>query len=170
MASGTLLRLVADDDPAIRSAVRGSANLSLETYANPARGPKGSARAPAARQRDEAMFANDQLHRFLRHSEAAHRRETIAFGRSFNGLVERLALFTIWRNLVQARSERRPRDGTPAMRVGLTDAQWTWQNVVAARLFPARAECGDEVMRLYRRALMTPLLRSERRHALKHAF
>ena len=117
-----------------------------------------------------AMFANDQLHRFLRHSEAAHRRETIAFGRSFNGLVERLSLFRIWRNLVQARSERRPRDGTAAMRIGLTDTKWTWQNVLAARLFPARSKVGDEAMRLYRRALATPLLRSERRHTLKHAF
>jgi transposase-like protein len=170
VATGTALRLVADDDPAIRRAVQASRNIHLETHANPARGPKGSARSPEARRRDEAMFANDQLHRFLRHSEAAHRRETIAFGRSFNGLVERLALFRVWRNLVQARSERRPRDGTPAMRVGLTDTKWTWQNVVAERLFPARARVGDEMMRLYRRLLVTPLLKSERRHVLKHAF
>ena len=167
---GTVLRLVADDDPAIRRAVRDIPNVRLKTYANPARGPKGSPRSPRARARDEAMFANDQLHRFLRHSEAAHRRETIAFGRSFNGRVERLALFRVWRNLVQARSERRPRDGTPAMRVGLTDTRWTWHNVMAERLFPGRSGIGEELMSLYRRALVTPLLRSETRHVLKHAF
>jgi transposase-like protein len=166
---GSPLRLIADNDRAIRIAAQGT-RFTLEVHPNPARGPKGSARSPEARRRDEAMFPNDQLHRFLRHSEAAHRRETIAFGRSFNGLVERLALFSVWRNLVQARSERRPRDGTPAMRVGLTGAKWTWQNVVAARLLPSRIRAGEEVMRLYRRALVTPLLRSERRHALKHAF
>ena len=37
---------------------------------------------------------------------SAHRRETLPFGRSGNGLVERLALFVVWRNLAQARSKR----------------------------------------------------------------
>lgn len=163
------IRLVADDDPAIRRAAAAFPSVSLSAFANPPRGPKGSARTPEARARDEALFPNDQLHRFLRHSEAAHRRETIAFGRSYNGLVERLALFTIWRNLVQARSERRPRDGTAAMRIGLADAPWGWRQVLAERLFISRVRPPTEVMDAYRRALVTPHLLSERRHALKHA-
>jgi transposase-like protein len=163
------LRLVADDDPAIREAARHEP-VVLSVYPNPHRGPKGSRRTPAARARDAALFPNDQLHRFLRHSEAAHRRETIAFGRSFNGLVERLALFVVWRNLVQARSERRPRDGTTAMRLQLTRRAWTWPQVLAERLHPHRERPADQVMRLYRRELITPSLANERRHALLRAF
>ncbi|MGH9750602.1 MAG: hypothetical protein ACRD6R_11845, partial [Candidatus Polarisedimenticolia bacterium] len=113
---------------------------------------------------------NDQRHRFLRHSQAAHRRETIAFGRSDNGLAERLALFLVWRNLVQARSERHPGDGTTAMSLGLTDRIWSWAQVLAVRLQPSRLGAGERVMAFYRRELRTPHLASERRHALERAF
>src|SRR5262245_30113543 len=163
------LRLVADDDPAIREAA-GHEHVPLEVYPNPRRGPKGSRRTPEARARDAALFPNDQLHRFLRHSEAAHRRETIAFGRSFNGLAERLALFVVWRNLVQARSERHPRDGTTAMRLHLTRGAWTWPQVLAERLHPHRVRPADDVMAFYRRELITPSLANERRHTLLRAF
>jgi transposase-like protein len=164
------LHLVADDDPAIRRAADSLPHVTLSAYPNPGRGPKGSPRSRQARERDAALFPNDQLHRFLRHSQAAHRRETIAFGRSYNGLVERLALFTVWRNLVQARSERHPRDGTGAMALGLTDRVWSWRQVLAERLYPGRANVRKEVMDFYRRALVTPHLHAERRHALGRAF
>lgn len=164
------LQLVADDDPAIHRAVGPLPHVTLTAYPNPARGPKGSPRTPEALERDAAMFPNDQLHRFLRHSEAAHRRETIAFGRSYNGLVERLALFVVWRNLVQARSERHPRDGTTGMYLGLTGRPWTWPQVLAERLHPQRVNAGQEVMGFYRRELVIPSLPNERRHALSRAF
>jgi len=164
------LHLVADDDPAIRRAARLFPQATLHAYPNPRRGPKGSPRTLEARERDAAMFANDQLHRFLRHSEAAHRRETIAFGRSYNGLVDRLALFVVWRNLVQARSERHPRDGTTAMALGITDRPWTWPQALAERLQPSRVSPGAEVMRRYRRELITPTLPNEQRHTLLRAF
>ena len=164
------LSVVADDDPAIRRAAVAIPGLRLSVYPNPVRGPKGSRRSAATRRRDAAMFPNDQLHRFLRHSEAAHRRETIAFGRSYNGLVERLALFTVWRNLVQARSERHPGDGTAAMHLRLTNRPWGWSQVLAERLQPTRLQVGEEVMRHYRRDLVTPGLANETRHILPRAF
>ncbi len=163
------LRLVADDDPAIREAARQERAL-LTVHPNPLRGRKGSPRSPEARARDAAMFPNDQLHRFLRHSEAAHRRETIAFARSLNGLGERLALFVVWRNLVQARSERHPRDGTTATRLRLTRGAWTWPQVLAERLHPYRVRAGLDRMKLYCRAWATPALPNESRHALLRAF
>ncbi|MGH9750284.1 MAG: transposase, partial [Candidatus Polarisedimenticolia bacterium] len=79
------LHLVADDDRAIRRAVETLPHVVLSACPNPVRGPKGSRRSREARERDAALFPNDQLHRFLRHSQSAHRRETIAFGRSYNG-------------------------------------------------------------------------------------
>jgi transposase-like protein len=163
-------RIIADDDPAIRRAVSRLGGVLLEVHPNPRRGPKGSRRTPRARARDRALFPNDQLHRFLRHSAAAHRRETIAFGRSYNGLLERLALFVVWRNLVQARSERHPRDGTTAMRLGATTARWDWDTVFSHRLQPSRVDPPVDVWRLYRRLVVTPPLPNERRHTLSRAF
>ncbi|MGH9004053.1 MAG: transposase [Acidimicrobiia bacterium] len=168
--AGDRLHLVADDDPAIHRAVASLPRVVLSAHPNPVRGPKGTPRSREARERDAALFPNDQLHRFLRHSQAAHRRETIAFGRSYNGLVERLALFVVWRNLVQSRSERHPKKGTTAMALHLTNRPWDWGQVLARRLQPSRVLPGEGLMRFYRRELVTPHLADERRHTLVRAF
>ena len=102
------------------------------------------------------MFANDLWHGILRHSEAHHRRETIAFGRRTNAILERLYLAAVWRNFVKKVSERRPAKVTPAMRVGLTREQWTWRRVLAKRLFPGRVLLPKSWIDLYRRAWITP--------------
>ena len=145
-------------------------SIRLESHANPERGPKGSKRSRQAVVRDRAMFPVDTLHGLLRHSLAAHKRETIAFGRRSNAILERMFLATIWRNFVKHRTERRPDRTTPAMWVGLTDRPWTWDRVLGRRLFPARERIDSEWMRLYRRAWPTPELRSNTRHRLKFAF
>jgi hypothetical protein len=58
------------------------------------------------------MFAVDVLHGLWRHSSANHRRETIAFARRANAIMERGYLFAVWRNFVKARTERHPEQGT----------------------------------------------------------
>lgn len=154
-AEGTL-NLVSDADKAIAQAVKvvgRDRSLSHTAYANPRRGPKGSRRSAEACQRDQALFTNDQSHRFLRHSKAAHRRETIAFGRRLGALAERMAVYLVWRNLVQARVERRRREGTPAMQLKLLSAPWDWAKVLAQRLFPSLVKPGERVLEIYRRAI-----------------
>ena len=69
--------------------------VRLERYPNPPRGPKGSPRSPEARLRDARLFPVDLLHKMARHSLAHHRRETIAFGRRLNAVMERLFLMAI---------------------------------------------------------------------------
>jgi transposase-like protein len=125
-------------------------------YPNPKRGPKGSPRSPDARLRDQAMFPNDLLHGLLRHSEAHHRRETIAFGRRANAVLERLYLAAVWRNFVKGVSERKPDRTTPAMRLGLTTEPWSWARLFARRLFPGRLPLPDSWIEIYRRAWITP--------------
>ena len=88
------------------------------------------------------MFPVDCLHALLRHSMASHRRETIAFGRRLNALVERLFLAIIWRNFVKKRSERRSDPTTPAMLAGVTDRPWSWSRALARRIFPDREPVG----------------------------
>ena len=61
------------------------------------------------------MFPVDLLHALLRHSLAAHKRETIAFGRRLNAIVERLFLTAIWRNFVKGVSERKNDPTTPEL-------------------------------------------------------
>jgi hypothetical protein len=125
-------------------------------YPNPKRGPKGSPRSPAARVRDRAMFPVDTLHGLLRHSACHHRRETIAFGRRTNAILERLYLASAWRNFVKGVSERKPDPTTPAMKLKLATEPWSFSRVLARRLFPGRVRLPKSWLAVYRRAWITP--------------
>ena len=162
---------VSDDLPAYARAQRSVARLgalSRRVYANPARGPGGD--PVAAFERDRQMFPVDLLHKLWRHTQAHHRRETIAFGRRHNAVLERGFLLAVWRNLVKARSERRPDPTTPAMRLGLTDQPWTWARVLARRLFAWRIPLPQRWLTVYRREWLTPELGPNRPHNLINAF
>lgn len=147
-----------------------AALLRLERYPNPPRGPKGSKRSPEARLRDARLFPVDLLHAIVRHSMAHHRRETIAFGRRLNAVMERFLLMAVWRNFVQRKSERRRWSGTPAMALGLSEEVWTWPRVFSRRLFPARTPTPATWAFLYRRLWTTPLFKNNSTHRLSRAF
>src|SRR6185369_5874464 len=136
---------------------RFATQLRFDSYPNPQRGPRGSPRSAKARARDRAMFPVDILHALLRHSLAHHRRETIAFGRRINALMERFFLAAVWRNFVKARSERRPEPTTPAMAIKLTDRPWSWKRVLARRIFPQRETLPPVWNELYARLWDNPL-------------
>jgi transposase-like protein len=171
-ASAECLQIVSDDKPQYRQAVDrhpAARRIRLAQYRNPPRGPKGAPRPPKARQRDRAMFAVDAWHALIRHSAAHHRRETLAFGRRLNALMERMFLMVVWRNFVKQRSERKPDATTPAMRVGLTDSRWDWRRVLSRRLFVAREKLPAVWFELYRRDWTSPMLASNVRHRLIYA-
>jgi hypothetical protein len=170
---GRQLHLLGDGKPAYGQAVARhprSGEITLDCHPNPRRGPKGSPRSPEAVARDEAMFPVDLLHMLLRHSLAAHRRETIAFGRRLNAIVERLFVAAIWRNFVKGVSERKGDRTTPAMRLGLTDRPWTWERVLGWRLFPDRERLEGIWLELYRRDWITAELPSNARHRRVFAY
>jgi hypothetical protein len=165
------LTLVSDDHPAYRTAVarhRASRAIQHRVYPNPPRGP-GEDRE-RARERDRQMGPVDVFHKLWRHSQAHHRRETIAFGRRSNAVLERGALMVCWKNLVKGVSERRNDRTTPAMRLGLTARPWRWRDVFARRLFPGRIRVSESWMRIYRRAWITPAVGRNVLHDLRHAF
>ena len=151
------LRLVTDGHESYpRALARIGRGIKHEVHPNPVRGPKGAPRSLEAKQRDAAMFSSDLLHMILRHSIAHHRRETIAFGRRLNALMERLYLAAIWRNFVKGVSERRQGAETPAIILGLTTERWSWARVLARRLFPDRLPVPRSWMQIYRREWITP--------------
>jgi transposase-like protein len=165
------LKLVTDDHPAYRTAVarhRASGSIFHRVYPNPPRGP-GQDRE-RVRERDRQMGPVDVFHKLWRHSQAHHRRETIAFGRRSNAALERAALMVCWKNLVKGVSERRNDRTTPAMRLGLTARPWRWRDVFARRLFPGRIRLSESWMKIYRRAWITPAVGRNVLHDLKHAF
>ena len=146
------------------------AAVKHHVFPNPKRGPKGSPRSPEAIRRDRAMFPVDLLHGILRHTCAHHRRETIAFGRRLNALMERLHLAVVWRNWVKGRSERKPDRTTPAMVLGLADRPLTWKQILRRRLFPSRIKVPEGWMKVYRREWITKAIGTNRPHDLVNAF
>jgi hypothetical protein len=171
--SGEPLPLVADGHQAYRDAVadrKAPPEVRLSSFPNPKRGPKGSRRTREAIERDHSMFPVDLLHMLMRHSLAHHRRETIAFGRRLNALMERFFLMCVWRNFVKGRSERKPDASTPAMHLGLVEAPWRWPCVLHRRLFFAREVVPKSWEELYRRRWTTPLVKPNTRHELQLAF
>jgi len=170
---GRRLRLVSDGHTAYRLAVSRhpcAGEIDTEYHPNPPRGPKGSPRSQRARARDRAMFPVDLLHGLLRHSSAAHKRETIAFGRRLNAIMERLYLAAVWRNFIKVVSERKNDRTTPAMKLGLTDRPWTWKQLLGRRLFPKREGLDGSWLDLYRRDWTTPELPSNTRHRKVFAY
>jgi hypothetical protein len=173
MLPGATITVFGDGHKAYDRAVRGPSlgrAIVLERYPNPERGPKGSPRSEAARIRDERMFPVDLLHKILRHSLAHQRRETIAFGRRLNAVMEQMFLTAVWRNFVKKRSERVSQSGTPAMHLGLTSERWPWPRVFSRRIFPARTATPPLWAHLYRRLWTSPLYENNSRHQLKLAF
>lgn len=160
---------VTDDHPAYRSAVADAGGTIVhEVHPNPPRGP-GHDPAPA-RTRDRAMFAVDLLHKLWRHSQAHHRRETIAFGRRANAVVERAALMVVWRNFVKSVSERRNDPTTPAMRLKVATRAWSWRDVLSKRRFPQRTRWPEGWLKVYKRRWITPAVGRNATHDLRHAF
>jgi transposase-like protein len=168
LSKGTV-DVVSDDPPAYAHAERSArGSIRRRIYPNPPRGPE-SDRA-AALERDRQMFPVDLLHKIWRHTQAHHRRETIAFGRRSNAVMERAFLFIVWRNFVKKISERTNEPITPAMRVGLTSRPLGWPEVFSRRLFPGRICLPDGWMKVYRRGWITPEVGRNLPHALAQAF
>jgi transposase-like protein len=77
----------------------------------------------------------------LRHGSANHRRETIAFSKRRLAAIERVAIFTVWRNLIKKRREKASwPTPTAAMSAGVIDRPLRWKQVLRRRLFPHRSE------------------------------
>jgi transposase-like protein len=121
-----------------------------------------------ARTAGNPLFPVNRLDLLLRHNSANHKRETIAFSKRHQAVVERAAWLIVWQNFTKPFSERRGL-GTPAMRLGLRVRPVPLQEILRWRLFPERVELPAEWLRYYRGEVVTRHLRNERRHRLKLA-
>ena len=104
-----------------------------------------------------------------RHNSANHKRETIAFSKRHQSVVERAALLLVWKNFVKPFSENHD-GGTPAMRAGVLDRPLRVEEVLGQRRFPFRVALPSPWQEYYRRWVPTARIANPRRHALRLAF
>jgi hypothetical protein len=121
-----------------------------------------------ARTAGNPLFPVNRLDLLLRHNSANHKRETIAFSKRHQSVVERAALLLLWQNFVKPFSERRG-GGTPAMRLGLRTKPESLGGILKERLFPSRVGLPEPWSAYYRREIPTPGIARPRGHRLRRA-
>ncbi len=125
-------------------------------------------RSTVSRTPQNPLFPVNLLDLLIRHSSANHKRETIAFSKRRQSAAERLFVLVVWRNYLKSFSERK-RDATPAQRLGILGRRLTVEEVLAARLFPARVGMAERWALYYWRLTPTRRIPNGRRHALRYA-
>ena len=153
------LILISDQDPNHARAVakhRRRRGIRHRAYRNPPNRRVDEPRDAATVVRDLAMFPVDLLHTLVRTWLSDHHRQTIAFAKRGEAVLERLSVLAVLRNLIQRSSERRNDTVTPAMRLRLTDRAWTWDDVLAERRFPTRIRLSRSAARVFGRTMRDP--------------
>jgi len=104
----------------------------------------------------------------LRHNSANHKRETIAFSKRNQSVIERAALLVVWRNYAKEYSENRG-GGSPAMRAGIASRRIGLGELLKCRLFPTRVRVPEPWRDYYWRKVPTRRIRNPREHRLLRA-
>jgi transposase-like protein len=126
----------------------------------------------SAKQRRDVgnpLFEINLLDGLIRHSQANHRRETLAWSKRRQSSAERLAMLLVWRNYVKLRWEKRCRQ-TPAMLKGLLEKRLQVADLLRQRLFRTRIELPRRWAEYYDRTVRTAALERNKRHELKYAY
>jgi transposase-like protein len=109
------------------------------------------------RTQHNPLFPVNLTDLLIRHAQANHHRETIAFSKCLQGVIDRLATFIVWRNYIKKRREKAA--GPPetvAMRAGLAEQPLTWRQILRRRLFPGRIDLTPAWRQYYlRQAVLT---------------
>ena len=154
------LTVRSDEHPAYPRALRRLTGYAIRHECT----PSVQARTPG-----NPLFPVNLLDLLLRHNSANHKRETIAFSKRHQTVIERAALLLLWRNYGKQFSENHG-GGTPAMRLGLCARPLGARALLARREFPSRVRLPEVWQRYYRRRVMTVGIARPREHALTRAF
>ena len=121
------------------------------------------------RDRRNPLWEVNLLDLMIRHSTAAHKRETIAWVKRRQASIEKLAIFQVWRNYLKRWREK---GGlvTSAMLLGLANRPWHVGDLLAGRLFCEKARLSDRWRDYYHRHITTSALAVNRTHELRYAF
>jgi transposase-like protein len=123
----------------------------------------------ARRDKRNPLWEVNLLDLMIRHSTAAHKRETIAWAKRRQASAEKMAIFQVWRNYVKRRWENGP-EQSAAMLKGLAQRLYDVSDILKHRLFRERIELPKRWAKYYQRDVTTPALGLNRRHDLTYAF
>jgi len=121
------------------------------------------------RDKHNPLWEVNLLDLVIRHSTAAHKRETIAWAKRRQASIEKLAIFQVWRNYIQRRWVKGERV-TPAMLIGRASRPWRIRHLLAGRRFFEKTLLSSCWERYYCREVTTVPVGINRMHHLSYAF
>jgi transposase-like protein len=122
-----------------------------------------------ARTTANPLFPVNRLDLWARHNGANHKRETIAFSKRRQSVMERFAVLALWLNCMKSFSEKR-KDAPPGQKLGLIQQKLTLDDLLARRLFPSQIRLPECWQRYYDRAVETRCIPNGKRHELSYAY
>ncbi len=149
-----------DDHPAYKRSIR-TMNAVIDHRITP-----GSDH----RDKNNALWEVNLLDLLIRHSNANHRRETIAWSKRRQSSAERLAILLVWRNYMKGRREKVRGSPTPAMERGMMERPMEISELLGRRIFRTRCELPARWSAYYDRIVETRALGNNRRHELRMAY
>ncbi len=120
------------------------------------------------RNRINKLFEINLLDLLIRHCEAEHKRETIAYAKRRNSAAYKLAIFLVQRNYVRSKRVRGERR-TPAQLARVSLRRWTVREVLARRLFVEQVGLEGRWRQYYWRQVTTRARKVNLRHELRLA-
>ncbi len=124
----------------------------------------------AHRDRNNSLWEINLLDLLIRHSNANHKRETLAWSKRRQSSAERLAILMVWRNYMKGRREKVRDSPTPAMERGMMDQPLGINELLAKRIFRTRCELPPRWSEYYDRKVTTRALKRNLRHELKMGY
>ena len=161
LLEGADVDLDTDDHPAYRRALRSLVNQFKIRHRITS--------SKARRTTSNPLFAVNLTDLLLRHSSSNQKRETIAFSKRMQAVIERAFIFVIWRNFLKSRSEK-AQNAPPAVALGIVTKRPTVTQLLARRLFPAHVALPVPFETYYQRRIFTRHLTNQRVHELKFAY
>jgi hypothetical protein len=123
----------------------------------------------AARTAGNPLFPVNRVDLWTRHNGANHKRETIAYSKRRQSVMERFAILAVWLNYMKSFSEKK-RDASPAERLGLTDQKIDVPKLLSRRLFPSQIRLPAVWQGYYDRVVETMCIPNGKRHDLNYAY
>lgn len=127
---------------------------------------------PGRLLRDERnpLFEINLADMLLRHRGSHLKRETIAFSKRRQAILEKSAIFMVDRNFMRSRRAKRPKDPTPAMLAGIAQRPLTEEDFFARRIFADEAKLPEVWEAQVRRDARTRVLRGHRVHQAVYSY
>ncbi len=123
----------------------------------------------ARRDARNPLWEVNRLDLMIRHSTAAHKRETIAFAKRRQSSCEKIAIFQVWYNYIKRRWIK-GRGESAAMVSGLRTRMETTRGLLQRRRFRSHETLPERWARYYDRRVDTVALARNRRHTLTYAY